>query len=393
MLTTSRKRYKECRAEGYNIDSFASYLGISTNIESLYTIFNYFFKCDEIDDITMIFVLFEAFIVEKSNQAYCVWVDNTVCWFTIDGGIVKKGTLTIKEPITRFSTGEFFRTLRYRIVNSDISLNNVHHLSYGAPFALDYITKYTDLKLMFNSVVGLAGLSLPSIIERLKKRIYLTPPSVTADSLVDALGDSFESLGIKEERNRLFIRNQYYKDYTLCNYDSLLGYRNSEYGFIIDCEGVTGSDGALQNGCRQVGIIIYIEYNGRYGMVDKFILDGELLTESLIELPNRFKQLSGRQIPKGGIPTYIYGASDRVMLESQISHADKKTSRQLKGKFKFIDVKHEISHYMDEHGMTAKRTTQNIARYLGVCALRPKHNALADAKTLFNILSEINKNR
>ena len=41
--------------------------------------------------------------------------------------------------------------------------------------------------------------------------------------------------------------------------------------------------------------------------------------------------------------------------------------------------------------MTAKRTLQNIARHFNVMAVRPKHNALSDARTLFNILSAIKR--
>ena len=391
VLTTSRKRYMECKAEGYEVESYAKYLGISDNIETLYTIFNYFFKCDKIDDVTMMFVLFEAFINNKKPKVYCVWVDNTVCYFKIDNGIKILGEMSISEPISKFSVGEFYRELRYRLVCSDFSLNNVYHLCYGRPFCSDYIGSYVDLRLMFSFIEGLKGLSLPKIVERLSSRIYLTTTIVTAKSLVESLRDSYISLGIKESGNKLSTRYAYYKDYTVCNYDILTKYRDCEYGFIIDCEGVSGGNGALQNGCRQVGVVIYVEYKGRFGMLDKYVFDGELLTESLIELPNTFKDVTGRNIPRGGIPTYIYGTSDKIMIESQINSADKKTSKQLKGKFKFIDVKFEINKVLDSKGMTAKRTLQNIARELGVYAVRPKHNALADAKTLFNILSEIKK--
>jgi len=392
VLTTSLRRYSWCKTEGIPVISLSKYLGVSQKVEPLYTIYDYFFKGNVTDDLSIIIQIFDAFIFKKAKVVFCLWLDNSVCWFSIDNKSIEIiGELMLDEPISKFSVGEFYKRLRYQLVQTDVSLNNVVMLSYGVPLADEYLSSYIDVQKLFNCIDGLKHLSLPKLVERLSNSISTGYSTVTARSLVNGLKDSSKALCLRESDGHLYTRQSYYKDYSVCSGVELTKYKDCQYGYIIDCEGVTGSDGSLQNGCRQLGVVLYAEYQGKMGVLETHLLDGELLTECLLQLPDYFRVVTGRPSLRGAIKTYVYGSSDKIMIESHIKNCGKKVYKQLKGKFDFIDVKGEINHYMNETGMTSKRTLQNIARHLGVYALRPKHNALADARTLFNVLCEIKK--
>jgi hypothetical protein len=60
--------------------------------------------------------------------------------------------------------------------------------------------------------------------------------------------------------------------------------------------------------------------------------------------------------------------------------------------FNYVDCKDFVSNYLlcnEEIVVEGRQTLSNIAKALGVKPLYPKHKPLNDARTLFNILSQI----
>lgn len=394
IVTVSRRIYNYYKERDISVISLSAYMGISPKdkIFPLYTVWSYYFD-GEIDcDEDMILMLHGA-VIEDRDWVYCLCIDKTFCWFSYDSErseIKVMGSMSLTEPVSSYSIGKFLNRLRYNLVNSGASLMRTVFLSYGDFIFKDYIASYRDFGVMLNSIQGLDSQTLQGVYSKLSNTLCTKDKDITASDMLKALSDSCKALGLRFNGNKIDYRRVYYKDYSICtcsNYNK----KNVSYSLVIDCEGVSGNNGALQNGFRQMGVIFCAEFDDKILSMYKFTIEKELLLESLENIPSLYKDLTDRNIPVGGIPTYIFGASDKIMIESQIELSDRRVRKRLTGVFDFIDVKYDISRILDNGGMTSKRTLQNIARFFGVYAVRPKHNALSDARTLFNILAVIKK--
>ena len=393
IITTSKSVYNKYKTNGFEVVSLSAYLGVSTRdrIYTLYQVFDFFFSGDVSSKEQMLKIIFSAFIDESKSWSYCVVVEDTVCWFrVIDGCLRRLGSMSVTDPASSLSVGEFVKKLRYNLVISGVGLNKLTFLTYGQSMLSEYYPVYKNLKGIFYSIEGLKGLTLNEIYWQLSSNISVNKTKITALDLVDALSDSYKALGLSFNGSHISCRYRYYKDYSDCRYKGISA-RNCEYFFIVDCEGVTGGDGSLQAGCRQVGVILCARCGDILMSVYRFLGDAPLISEVLSGVPDVYRDITDRPISSKGIKVYTYGISDKVMLESQIAQSDKKIRKKLSGVFNFIDVKPSISVALDKTNMTGKRTLQNIARHFGAYVIRPKHNALADARTLFNILAVLEK--
>ena len=393
IITTSKTIYNNYKSEGYEVVSLSAYLGVSPRdkILTLYQVYDFFFSGNVTTKEQIVKILYSAFITESKIWCYCLIVNDSVCWFRVtDKGIRKMGSMSVPDPISSISVGYFVKQLRYELVMTGVGLNKLSFLTYGTSILSDYYPVYKDLSIMFSGIDGLKDLSLLEVYNQLSNTVSVTRKTVSASDIVDALSDSYRALGLSFSNAHISYRFRYYKDYSDCHYTDLVS-KNCEYFFIFDCEGITGGDGSLQAGCRQIGGILCARYEDIIVSVHRFTGDSPLISEVLAGLPNLYKEITDRPIPSKGIPVYTYGISDRVMIEGQLEHADKKIRKKLSGVFNFIDVKPIISIALDKTGMQGKRTLHNIARHFGVYVIRPKHNALSDARTLFNILAVLEK--
>jgi hypothetical protein len=202
---------------------------------------------------------------------------------------------------------------------------------------------------------------------------------VTAEAFVDSLIDSSSDLGIYQKDGVLYSGQTYYKDYNTC-VSPIIEPSKCSYGMIIDTEGVKGTDGAIKNGVSELGGLIYCKYNNILLNVDTFECDSLLLSETLERAISNYKEISGVSKPRR-IPVLVYGKSDILMLNSS------DISKKLLTTFEFVDCKKFIKEHSTE--LTEKPTLSNIARSVGVKPIYPKHRALNDSKTLFNILAKI----
>lgn len=385
LYTTSEVAYNEYKSKGKTIYNLTTVLGFGNKFLSLYTLWSIFFDGGITNDTEMSDMLIQG-IIEDKNYTYCFVNGNDVCWFRLsDKKIIIHGDFTLIDS-SLYNEGTSLKRLNYLLVKSGSSLKNISYYKWGYSFIENYY-KCMSIEDLFSNIHGIDTASLSSIIERLRVSEYC---GYGINSLVSCMSDNFLALGLKDGNGHIITRDYYLKDYSVCK--GRFSGKEVTYGIILDCEGVSDCDGSLQNGCREVGGIIFSELNGKMFSVHQFIADSRLLSEVLVNVVETYRDVIDRLEPKTGIPTYVYGASDKIMLENQISSISSKKIRKFLGnKFNFIDVKHYVNSYVGN--MVDKRTLQNIARELGVLAVRPKHNALSDARTLFNIIAEISKKR
>lgn len=398
VLTTSRYRYNECVSKGIPVQSLSQYLGVSQKgiIESLFSIVNHFFVLEGSDELysdqVLVRLIYDAFLKEEVPTTYCFCIDTTFCWFNIDENRLSNiHTLTMNATATNYTLGKFANLLRYRIVCSGGSLNKLVFYAYGDFILTDTFANYRDLKYLFDGVRGLANMPLSQVYERLIDKLLFRPELVTAEKLVYALNSKFHTLGIRESNNAIQLRSTYCKNFSECS-AGYLPLRCLKYFLVVDCEGVSSSNGSLKNGFREIGLLLCAEYKGKMICRFEFQSDSRLFEDFIESFYQCFKEVTNQSIPRCGLDTFVYGVSDEVMIKGEIEHM---TNKKLKGMaerlFDFKDTKYQINKVLDKEGMTAKRTLQNIARHFDVLAVRPKHSAVSDARTLFNILSEINR--
>lgn len=341
-----------------------------------YEIFNHFFVgTQNLSDEELLDILDKAFIQQCDLYCYCVKIHNTFCWFTLTDKLNILGKLQFSNAATLQSIGTFIKQLRYNIVKSSkVRLNHIRFLVWDAKVDLknfeNYIIHYDNLQDFFNKIQGCNNLSYKAIIQLLQKEEY---SSYNAETFVKCLKDNYKELGLYEQEGILYSTTlKYHKDYVGLH-SPILNPKDCSYGIILDTEG----DGpSAEYGVRELGGIIYCRNGTRLTILDTFYSDIHLLEDVLKQAIQVIKSLQ-----PGHIRVFTYGSLDRTMLYHSISN---KTFKQLS----FHDIAPSLAQaYNKSEGIKQSK----LAEKLGVLVHKPKHSALADAKTLYNILTVYNK--
>lgn len=364
------------KVNGLSPPELNTILGVSPDL-GLYEIFSYFFEGKLETDDSMIQILENAFF-NNSPYCFCLKLGNSFCWFTVgETKLHIKGRLIFSEPISTYSVGKFIKKLRYSIAKSGVSLNKVTYLIWDETDLKGfegYFIKYDLLSEFFNKIDGCKGLKCSNIM-RLLSRERGGIISYNAEQFVECLNSSFSVLGLNEKDGVLYSRNVFYKDYSNC-ISSLINSKECSFGIVLDAEGVKGSDGALSNGVGELGGIIFCRYKGLLLNVTTFNCDSKLVSDTISQTIKRVRDLSdGNRKP---IDVLIFGRSDIKMLQNSIPI---KLFKQLT----FIDCKPII---LKSYDLTSTNQS-SIATELRVALIKPKHNPLSDAKTLFNIIAKL----
>ena len=379
VITTSRTIEQQCDLHGIPHIQLTEYLGLNKNI-SLYEIFSYYFEGKVKDDMDMVEAIMKG-LVNQTDWCFCLKIGVTFCWFRVqDKKLYKLGSMQFSEVLSNYSVGRFVKRLRYNIAMSGYNIARVKFLFWNEDdndieFA-KYIFTFDYLYQFFDKINGLKNLKASNIIQLLSKTIQ-NKYTVTAESFVDSLKDSAEDLQLVQKDGILYSTNIYYKDYNNCQ-TAIINPSKCTYGIIIDTEGIKGKDGKLTNGISEVGGVIYCKYNNILLNVDTFECDRELLQETLERVVENYKDIANKKVKH--IPVLIFGTSDISMLKSS------NLTPKLFYTFDFIDCQPFIK---TVYNAEDKPTLANIARSIGVQPIYPKHRALNDAKTLFNILAKI----
>lgn len=140
-------------------------------------------------------------------------------------------------------------------------------------------------------------------------------------------------------------------------------FESGEWFFVLDCEGTA------DRRVRQLGGLICMRMGVHMVVVEDFILDGRLVMSGLSRAYAHIREYSGRK----RFRAFTFGTQDSYMLRNTFS------SKVLLNRLDFVDVS-------GLSGMPCGRQ-HKVAEALNACVHLPKHDALNDARTLFNILA------
>lgn len=390
VVVQSAELYDYYTKLGARVKRLSDVLGLVTDM-GLYEIFSFYFEGKVKDDIDMLELIFSG-LLNNSDYCFCLKIGVTFCWFEVrKDRIVKLGTLQFGEKPSKYTVGRFIKRLKYQIAKSGVNLNKIRFLTWNSDDISEefstYITNYINLESFFGNIDGLKGLTCTNVVKLLSKNIQLRF-NVTAETLVDALQVNFRTLGIYEKDGVLYSRNAYLKDYSIC-VSSILEPEKCTYGIIIDCEGKLGEDGSLQNGCRELGGLIYCKYDNILLNIDTFVCDEKLIEDTLERVFENYKELT-KQI--SNINVLVYGYSDVIMLQSSLEQiGGKKFRKKVLNRVNIVDCQPFFNDYIEKKGLEIQKNPKltKLATELKVSPVYPKHMPLNDARTLFNILAKI----
>ena len=377
---------------GYkNTQTLSSYLNLPEGI-GLFETFSFFFDGKINEDYEMIDIIFKG-LINKSDYCFCLLINSTFCWFIIkDDKIKKLGSIQYSHILNKYNVGKFMKRLRFVIASSGINIDYVRFLIWDEDLVVstfpNYIPSYTRLVDFFNNIKGLSGLGIQNVMQLLSSH-WQEKITVSADNFVDCLKEGAEKLGIKAVEGVLQSNNVFYKDYSECM-STLIHRKKCSYGIILDCEG--HNNGHVTDGCRVIGGIIYCRYKNMLLNIDSFTCDEILLIDTLKRVIINYNELTDKYINTGTIHVFVYGTSDEVMFKASVGNfaSSSKEERYLLNKFIFCDTKIFIDDYIKkaEIKVEGKRKLDNVAKALGVIVVKPLHNPLNDARTLFNVLAK-----
>lgn len=390
VVVQSAELYDYYTKLGARVKRLSDVLGLVTDM-GLYEIFSFYFEGKVKDDIDMLELIFSG-LLNNSDYCFCLKIGVTFCWFEVrKDRIVKLGTLQFGEKPSKYTVGRFIKRLKYQIAKSGVNLNKIRFLTWNKEDISEefstYITNYINLESFFGNIDGLKGLTCANVVKLLSKNIQLRF-NVTAETLVDALQVNFRTLGIYEKDGVLYSRNAYLKDYSIC-VSSILEPEKCTYGIIIDCEGKLGEDGSLQNGCRELGGLIYCKYDNILLNIDTFVCDEKLIEDTLERVFENYKELTNQMT---NINVLVYGYSDVIMLQSSLEQiGGKKFRKKVLNRVNIVDCQPFLNDYIEKKGLEIQKNPKltKLATELKVSPVYPKHMPLNDARTLFNILAKI----
>lgn len=380
----SHDRLRKCLNTDISITSLSSLLELPQS-SSLYEIFSYYFDTEgtPLTDLEMINLILSSLATKLLNMqyVYCVSMHDSYCWFYVDAhsrvNILGSSNFdVVSEKYQCYERGTHKKVLSYKMAISGCSLFHVKYLTYN------------DLKeSLFDTVPTLQGLSYEKVVSTLSTNLVLNY-RCTAYELVLALSQSSVPLGLRStSTGNLTCNSVFLKDFSICTTDSIEKSRG-KWGIIIDCEGNKNN----QSGLRELGGIIFCKYKDKLISVQTFECTEVLLEDTLIQVIKDYEEGIGRYIPSRGIDIYTYGGVDAVMFEESLRNvSSKQFRRKMKRLFHFHDCRTYIYNYLNEYDklMQDKKTLSNVAKVLNVAVIQPKHNAIADCRTLFNILAYI----
>lgn len=400
----SQYSYDELKKLDIDVYRLSPFLGLPENV-GLYEVFSYCFdSCDivlskdEIIDVITSSVLTD---ITDMQYIYCVFFKNknmySFSWFYIHNDssitILGNSSLVIDDcNKEEYLFGKYIKSLRYKMALSGCCINHIKFLTWNSSCVNDTVLRYLRsvcyLEDLFNSVEGINSLSYFNIINLLSNDLKHSY-KFSSDEFVKALSQSSVKLGLKssDKDNSLLCTNSFYKDYSVCISSSIEKQR-AKWGIILDCEGNKNN----KSGLRELGGIIFCRSNDILLLVETFKCTEILLEETLTQAIKNYELDIGRYIPARGIDVYTYGNYDEVMIEDSLrSISNKQFRKRIKKVFKYHDCREYIYNYLDDSrvSLDEKKTLSNVASRLGVKVVTPKHDALADSRTLFNVLTFI----
>lgn len=397
-------RLMEFKNLDFNLSLLSSFLDLPQTW-GLYEIFSYYFDSSNevLSDMDILDVIVTSVLTCNTNMqyAYCVYFlknnKYSFTWFYVNDKssveVLGYDTLILPQDSSKsFILGKFIKSLRYKMAVSGCCIARTKFLTWDNDCVSDDISKYVlgfrTLKDFFGSIRGLELVGYEGVIRLLSNNLKYEY-EFSAQEFVSALSQSSKLLGLKssDKDGTLLCNNVFQKDYSSC-VSNLIDKTRCKWGIILDCEG--NKDNRL--GLRELGGIIFCRYQDVMLSVETFECTEILLEETLQQVIKNYEVDTDRYIPARGIDIYTYGGSDESMIEDSLRNVSTKQFRKkIKRVFKYHDCRDYIYAYLSDNNIKIdeRKTLSNIAKVLGVRVVTPKHNALADSRTLFNVLAFI----
>ena len=126
-------------------------------------------------------------------------------------------------------------------------------------------------------------------------------------------------------------------------------------------------------------------------MASSFFFDNLDIVEGFKQIFESYERQIQRYIPNKGVDILVYGANDEKMIRASFSGKQGKImKKKIDRLFHFTDCRSYVDDFIDMSEIKVdNHKLSTVAKTLGVLTVEPKHNALNDSKTLFNVLAQI----
>lgn len=163
------------------------------------------------------------------------------------------------------------------------------------------------------------------------------------------------------------------------------------YALIVDCEGNKA------NRCREIGIVSVLISK------DNYIVEKEYINYKKENPIDILKRAYGDIIQKNKqhgiedtiIPIFAFGSYDEFLIRRKLEVDKGKFRSTINERFVFIDMQKIITQYLKDKKFRFKYSKslslKTTTKFMNANLVLPSHNALADSKTLSNIMIEYNK--
>ena len=331
--------------------------------------------------------------VNKDKVTVIVALNNFSINYTVFS-VIDNEVRSIGKTIenTYFNT-EDLRVNLLRIYNSlfyyGISLQNASYLVLNNRIS-NIIQSITDIRNVYTifqctRIPKLKDIAIPDIIFN-TYNISVDADDTVSRKIYEFLRQNNDSLNLSLNNAGWFVSESgsIYTDFSKEVY-ILESVSHCRFGIMLDCEG--DSDGS----CREIGGLFYCVKGSHLHKLDAFESGVNTIQDTIKEIIEQYKRITGRYIPSKGINIITFGGSDENMVLSSLKgNSNKHLRRQVENTFRFKDIRGVIYDYInDNHIETKDLTLGSIAEALSVKVITPRHVALNDSKTLFNVLKRI----
>lgn len=299
--------------------------------------------------------------------------------------------------------GLFFKRLETKVAATGVVFKSLVPVFYTVQYYNTYRNIMRDMDAVeFSSPVFLQGLLFSVLSDRLKRKIgssYFKLMRVLSDRIreeyymaalrlctIIKLVSSDVRWSVSEGELKVdgVLKKDFSSDMLAVDYNIPL-----RYGVVLDCEG------NANGGCSEVGGIIfgYNKSKSIFVKLETFYFKRIDFNDGMQDILSRYSSISGKT-SGFTIPVLTYGKTDEVMISNELQESTTRGLRKrLQKSLSFIDAQDFIHSYLetsteDTEGLP-NRKLSTVAAYLGVKIVSPKHNALSDAKTLFNVIAYI----
>lgn len=287
---------------------------------------------------------------------------------------------------------EVIKSIRYILAKEGAVLGNVSLLFFST-------AEYKVFRSVFGSKLSNKVLILSDVLKELRcvdvsdygsfirylSSRHQDLARKSAYSITNVLIECCESIGLIYKEGVLSVTNIDYKKDFSSDRLNLNTRFDSTFGVILDCEGT------VNNGCTQVGGVIFCRKGIYLSKLETFSFDNLDIIEGFEQIFSSYEKQLGRYLPNRGIDILVYGRNDEKMVNASFSgKRGKQMKRKIDRYFHYLDCQSFVDDFIDASGLSVdNHKLSTIAYALGVLVVEPKHNALNDAKTLFNVLAKI----